>query len=804
MRKGTVKKIVALGTGLTMLGATIFGASAAADLSQYPNPLFIQDGKFVGNIVVGKAASTEDVLGAIELSAALQTAAVKQVAVPGLSAVYSVDKEAVQIRRTGREMASFDSIRDVFGAAISESKLPTLLKDGKFEDNEGENKEDVEYTQTLDFVNGVDENVFFEFKEAEDVFDDAAGHYVWIDDGVDAYEYILEFDTPVDFEDAEDIENNVIEIQGNKYTITSATVDGGDLLQKLELLAGETKVWMTQGEPLTRTISGTEHTVILTDVDEDGTRCGISVDGTVQWVDRGSVETINGLEVGVTDAIPVHSAGKDTDVCEVNVGATKIQLEDGNEVKINDESLDNSNADIYNDDANEWGGFALTYEVDDPVYLMAGTGEDSKWTDPVLGNWMINFANVARVDETFEWKRTGSDDVKFVFQNIDDKKVEIQYHYDEDAGGWTSGRDCDEPMLEDGDDVTYADESDLEGVKLLFVAPGDEIHLLEINDVDTTNDKIDIKDITYGKTYNDLDFVWGGGAQAIQLTGTGTLTLDDDGTTLEATDLIDGAANQFTKYEHEVYFESWYDGTISYALDCSGIGSGDIDVRVVENDISLEDGNQNDVYWDLEAAWDGTDEVDFADPVCNDGAATCTDVYQKSDSSDKTSMQSDSLGAIASWDDDDNTGGTLMLPEDQVTAQVFITKVGAVVSSSGAGAVQFQQIQVGTAKLDSDISDVTAQNLLVVGGPCANSVASTLMGSPADCAAGFQEGEAMLKLFEQTNGNVALLVAGYSAMDTRRASKVLANYKDYADSLKGKEVKVKGTTLSDVKVEAVV
>ena len=117
---------------------------------------------------------------------------------------------------------------------------------------------------------------------------------------------------------------------------------------------------------------------------------------------------------------------------------------------------------------------------------------------------------------------------------------------------------------------------------------------------------------------------------------------------------------------------------------------------------------------------------------------------------------------------------------------------------------KFQPIQVGTAKLDSDISDVAGQNMIVVGGPCANSVAFTLMGSPADCAAGFQEGEAMLKLFEQTNGNVALLVAGYGAMDTRRAAKVLANYKDYAASLKGKEVKVKGTTLSDVKVEAVV
>ena len=124
-------------------------------------------------------------------------------------------------------------------------------------------------------------------------------------------------------------------------------------------------------------------------------------------------------------------------------------------------------------------------------------------------------------------------------------------------------------------------------------------------------------------------------------------------------------------------------------------------------------------------------------------------------------------------------------------------------TAEGASALEFQQIQVGTAKLDSDISDIAAQNLLVVGGPCANSVAATLMGNPSDCAEGFVDGEAILKLWSQDNGNVALLVAGYSAADTRRASKVIANYKDYAEELKGDEVKVKGTTLSDITVSMV-
>ncbi|MFH1398543.1 MAG: hypothetical protein ABIG95_00345, partial [Candidatus Woesearchaeota archaeon] len=72
--------------------------------------------------------------------------------------------------------------------------------------------------------------------------------------------------------------------------------------------------------------------------------------------------------------------------------------------------------------------------------------------------------------------------------------------------------------------------------------------------------------------------------------------------------------------------------------------------------------------------------------------------------------------------------------------------------------------------------------------------------NPANCAAGFEMGKAMVKLFEQSNGNVALLVAGYSAMDTRRASRVVANYGDYATAFKGMELEVTGTSLTDIQV----
>ncbi|MBR9676753.1 hypothetical protein GOV04_01310 [Candidatus Woesearchaeota archaeon] len=137
-------------------------------------------------------------------------------------------------------------------------------------------------------------------------------------------------------------------------------------------------------------------------------------------------------------------------------------------------------------------------------------------------------------------------------------------------------------------------------------------------------------------------------------------------------------------------------------------------------------------------------------------------------------------------------------------ANVVVYGAGAAVASSAGGSIDAPvKINVGAAKLDSEISDVTAQNLIVVGGPCINTAAQRLMGSSSPLcgeASGLSANTATVKLFEQSNGNVAMLVAGWTASDTRRATRVVADYDKY--SLSGDEVVVTGTSLSDISVSA--
>src|SRR3989344_2275063 len=144
---------------------------------------------------------------------------------------------------------------------------------------------------------------------------------------------------------------------------------------------------------------------------------------------------------------------------------------------------------------------------------------------------------------------------------------------------------------------------------------------------------------------------------------------------------------------------------------------------------------------------------------------------------------------------------TMAYPKIQRLPQVYFTS-GATSAGKGASGNMVSVTVVDASKLDSEVSNVEAQNLITVGGPCVNTVSAELMGNPASCAEGFTPGKAMIKLWEHANGNVAMLVAGYSGADTRLAGRILANTPSKITSVGGSEVVIEGTTASDATVGA--
>ena len=97
---------------------------------------------------------------------------------------------------------------------------------------------------------------------------------------------------------------------------------------------------------------------------------------------------------------------------------------------------------------------------------------------------------------------------------------------------------------------------------------------------------------------------------------------------------------------------------------------------------------------------------------------------------------------------------------------------------------------INSTKLDGEIKYITDDNLIVVGNPCVNSVAAELNCNPSNCDEGYKPGQAKIELYQHKNGNVFMLVAGYSGEDTRLAAKLISNK---PEALSGTEMVVEGT-----------
>ena len=135
--KKTVKKIIALGAGATMVGATLMSAMAASyTLDQYPMP-FVKDGKFDALIVVGKNAMTQDVIGAVDISASLQFAMKQTKTVSTGKSEVVIDK-GIKIKGTGNELLNYgEYIGNVEVTPLDDADLPQLLADGRLKESKG-------------------------------------------------------------------------------------------------------------------------------------------------------------------------------------------------------------------------------------------------------------------------------------------------------------------------------------------------------------------------------------------------------------------------------------------------------------------------------------------------------------------------------------------------------------------------------------------------------------------------------------------------------------------------------------------
>lgn len=100
--------------------------------------------------------------------------------------------------------------------------------------------------------------------------------------------------------------------------------------------------------------------------------------------------------------------------------------------------------------------------------------------------------------------------------------------------------------------------------------------------------------------------------------------------------------------------------------------------------------------------------------------------------------------------------------------------VSATVISTSLAKFENVTTDVGTSTLDSEITNISMFNAIVVGSPCENKAAAQLMGNPEPCYKNLAGSIGYIKIFE-SNGRVQVLITGLDEKDRNAAAKYLAN-----------------------------
>ncbi|MBI2549909.1 S-layer protein [Candidatus Woesearchaeota archaeon] len=879
----TIGKILALGTGAVMVGATILSAAAAADLKNYPDP-FVKDGKFNAVLVVGDSAASSDVVGSIDVSNALQYASrVKKTIQSTGGGQVSLSGEAWRVGQgakklefserldAGTQSSQQENVRNIT-TFIGKDELPNLLKDGTFSNTQG----DYDYRQYIYFDSqpaaaSTGNPVMLSVVYAEDPDNSKTGDYLFIDgqNGNNIARYSLEFTetAKTDITDSAgaisatgtflwNFEGKSINFLGRDWSIVKARTDStGHADVDLTLMGGATKDVLTEGDSKTYTIGGKDYEVTLDFV--GSTTAKFTVNGEVtDSLQEGNTQTLkDGTQVGIRDIISQEFAGG-VRKAEFYLGADKVRLRDtlagsaaaaGEQtMEVGTETITGTKVTIVtgNSSSNSMtlSSIAINVTADQDYYIPSGGMLSKKLRKPqaLLSSWDILYNGLDPVPtEKIKLTPSGSTQYYLEFADASGNNVKMPIAYTAGTTRLKMGDSDDDTVLIENQTVTkndylvITDSTQQRGQRKTYglrylssIGSGESSPKIEFQNLGSGGtESVDYKaQAGYpGVGTEDATLKLGGGTFKIWNNSLDTnsnfqlkIDLDGDGT-LESAGTFE---NQVADNGKVINVTSKGGGQISltfhpvnYTANASASGTVDSDNYAGSLIFSLQTLDADDydnvapsaVEFNISAA---SAKVDIAEHT------VATNLKYITPSADTNLRQTyTSLGTYIDWRTVSNDPDSLII-ESPVKSQrlpiVVVSGPGATVTkseASEAGQIVYYEtspIEVGTAKLATEVADITAQNSIVVGGPCANAAAATLMGNPANCAEGFTEGKAMVKLVENANGKVALLVAGASAMDTRRAARVLADYAKWQEKgvLKGMEVEVAGTSFTDITVGA--
>ncbi|MBI2667156.1 hypothetical protein HYX17_00110 [Candidatus Woesearchaeota archaeon] len=738
--KRAVKKVAAISTGVAMMGATMTGA-LALDLAEYPAP-FVTDGTYSSSnaLIVGAGAAASDTLGMVDIASNLQFESKVCTATSG-SSVSVVGGKTEEIP-LGLYIADNGDSRN-FDQELTDSDLPHLLDTTvTFQSSEY----DVKEVLKLDEGAAGNVSIMTSLTSSEDDYETD----IVMEVEKDSIKYYYVFDEAI--QPNKTTSSDPLEIKFLGQTIKITDVDD-TTANKITARVGA-EFFMNVGD--TVTVSGKK--ITLENVGSGGAIV-VNVDGVSETIPSSNTETINGIEINNDETF--YEDNKEQRSATLVIGKDAV------------ESYADGDAYVGEDDNDpDWVWNLANLHTTTSTTTTA----DAEYTGPVIG-----------IENDFVWN-DDSDNPPGVGECIDLPNNYISICFDS-------------LTVADEDYMTLTIEREASTDLSEAFALNTSVPAIAISVNENEGLVVDISQITANIT-NDAktDKIWLYNDNASM----GVYYEDTNGKTQLAGYVENNSADAATNGAGfiDINFGSTKDTDIQFDL-VGGFDGDKLNLTLIPFD-STDLPSQQD---NITTVW-----TSGAAGITALGATVSTEEASELVYMEGAFMTSSGEINIGTKDEDHRTkygiiirdpksnGASdqvvLEIPGDQVMANVVIKGSAASVASGGESCTVADVSPV--TMTDDEVTDATKYNLILVGGPCANTLVEKL-GFGVTCEGwDLKEGEAMIKLVD--NGDkVAMLVAGTEALDTRRAAKVVANYKDY--TLSGTEQLVRGTTLTDITVE---
>jgi hypothetical protein len=751
-----MKKMAAIGTGVAMVGATLTGAMAA-DLGDYPSP-FVVDGNYddTNVYVVGNNAAADDTLGLIDVSTNL-----------GFESKTAVETEGGSVSVAGGTTEQ---------VALGKGLSNTTYFDTTLEDDDVDHfwdgvitfqGKEYDTSEQLQISTLTDPLVTTSLVSSEDDYTSD----VYLETTVrDVIRFAYKFDESINLSKASTSEPLTIDFLGDTFQVTTVA-HGGQTNAGTQFTAyvGE-EVYLGVDEEVV--IEG--KTVVLQDV--SSTSAVIVIDGVSQIVAKSATETINGLEVTVDDVFSRTERSESSANLIIGEQASET-YKDGDSYVGEDTSDPNWVWDLAGLGTS---GTSQNFSIENDFVM-----NDLDDGTPGVGG-CIALPN-DYVEICLDSLTVGSDDYgeyTFEFESSND--------FSDSFSGLTS-----EPAIHITSPVS-------EGIELQAYTNGQSFSANE-----TTNQKVREMWLytrgANGTLANNSDAAVDKGVDAAghesAAKWVGVFYKKDDESKIKffGDVAFDTSANQIALFNYgntkgsNIALDSWPElsnwnnqsNNISVTLDIVGDATADLNDGV--DDLDLR--------WGLAAAATKFDSL--GDTKSSEEADELRWGAAETTLGTKDEDHRSFYGIIIKNPKSNGASDTVVLevPQDQVFANVVVKGSSTTVT---AGDVTYIPAEITpVTKKASEVSTVTAHNLILAGGPCANELVEGLFDLTCD-GWPLESGQAMLRITD--NGEkVALLMAGTTADDTRRAGKALAQHATY--DLSGTEIIVSGTSIDDVNIE---